>query len=112
MRRSSWASAGAGLILIMTMAGSAGAAGPSPKSAADISVGFSADCMDLTALSSKDISFVEIHFADGTAIKDEPTASPWYSYDGGVVITDVSIKSGTTLQTFDCTALPPDPGLD
>ncbi len=103
------------MILLMTMGVvTAAAADPSPKSQAQISVTFSADCTDFTAGSSKDISFVEVHFSDGTVVKDESMASPQYSSGGGDLIGSVVVKSGTTEQTFTCEVVevPPDPGLD
>ena len=113
MRRSMVVSLGASLILVMTLGvGTASAYGPSPKSEAEISVAFGADCTDFVAASSKDISYVEIHFGDGNVVKDESMTAPGYSYDGPALIASAVIKSGTTVQTFTCQVVPPDHGQD
>ena len=61
--------------------------------------------MGLTpAHSSKDISYVELHYADGPIVRDETIASPDYAIDGGAgdEIDFATVKSGTTTETFDC----------
>lgn len=112
MRRS-MLSVGAALILAMTLGtATARANAPSPKSEAEISAAFGADCTDFSASSSKDISYVEVHFGDGRVVKDESTTSPGYSYDGADAIAAVVIKSGTTVQTLTCQVGEPDHGQD
>lgn len=83
-----------------------GIAAPSSKSTALISGEFGDSCRDFVAGSSKDISNVVIHFADGRVIKDESTATPRYSIDGGPgdEIGAIDVKSGTTTETFTCQA--------
>jgi hypothetical protein len=73
-------------------------------SAATITASFADSCRDFAAHSSKDISHVEIHYADGRVVKDESVSSHDYAIDGGAG--DESefaiVKSGTTTEQFDC----------
>lgn len=65
---------------------------------------FADACRDFTAHSTKDISNVVLHRADGRVVKDEAIAAPDYSIDGGVgdeIVTSV-VKSGTTTKRFTC----------
>lgn len=80
------------------------AAGPGQASQARITLTFADQCRDFTAHSSKDISHVEIHFADGRVVKDETTTTPDYAIDGGPSdeIEFASVKSGTTTEIFTC----------
>jgi hypothetical protein len=99
---------------LLLMASSAPAsADPSPKSEAQIAVTFSADCTAFTVASTKDISYVEVSFIDGAVSKDESMRSPTYDRTGTTVITQVAVKSGTTLRSFACVAEgEPDHGQD
>ena len=74
------------------------------NSAATINASFGDACRDFAAHSSKDISHVEIHYADGRIVKDESTTTPDFSIDGGAgdEIDFASVKSGTTSETFAC----------
>jgi len=73
-------------------------------SAATITASFADSCRDLAAHSSKDISHVEFHYADGRLTKDESIGRPDYAIDGGAgeEIAFVVVKSGTTSEQFDC----------
>jgi hypothetical protein len=83
----------------------------SDKSAASIGASFADSCRDFAAHSSKDISHVELHYADGRVAKDETINSPDYSVDGGSgdEVEFAVVKSGTTTNTFNCprTTSPP-----
>lgn len=81
-----------------------GLASPGGNSAATISGSFADSCRDFTAHSSKDISHVEIHYADGRVVEDESTTTPDYGIDGGPgdEIEFAIVKSGTTTETFVC----------
>lgn len=74
------------------------------NSAATISGSFGDFCRDFTAHSSKDISHVEIHYADDRVVKDEDVAGPDLSIDGDVgdEIDSAVVKSGTTSEHFAC----------
>jgi hypothetical protein len=76
------------------------------NSAATISGSFADSCRDFSAHSSKDISHVEVHYADGRVVKDESIASPEYAIDGGAgeEIEFVDVKSGKTSERFECAA--------
>ena len=88
------------------------AASPAPakpgagNSAATITGSFTDSCRDFTARSTKDISHAVIHYSDGGVAKDESTRTHDYSIDGGPgdEIDSVDVKSGTTRQTFTCSA--------
>jgi hypothetical protein len=81
-----------------------GLAAPGGNSAAPIAGSFADACRDFVAHSSKDISHVEIHYADGRVVKDESTTTPDYAIDGGAgeEIAFAIVKSGTTRERFDC----------
>ena len=74
------------------------------KSPATITGSFGDSCRDFTAHSSKDISHVEIHYADGRVVKDETIGSHDYALDGGAGdgIDLAIVKSGTTTERFEC----------
>jgi len=74
------------------------------KSAATITASFADSCQDFAAHSSKDISHVELHYADGRVVKDESISSHDYAIDGGAgdAIEFALVKSGTTSEQFDC----------
>ncbi|MFB9726361.1 choice-of-anchor P family protein [Haloechinothrix salitolerans] len=71
---------------------------------------FSDECRDFEADvekpdgKPKDISYVELHYADGRVVKDEDVNSPHYEIDEGPgdEKTHVFVKSGTTTERFDC----------
>jgi hypothetical protein len=73
-------------------------------SEATITGTFGDSCRDFAAHSSKDISFVELHYADGRAVKDETMTSPDLAIDGGPgdEISSAIVKSGTSMQSFTC----------
>ena len=75
------------------------------NSAATITGYFTDGCRGFAAESSKDISHVVIHYADGRVVKDESTTTPNYAIDGGAggEIDFAVVKSGTTIATFNCT---------
>jgi hypothetical protein len=77
---------------------------PGGNSAAAITGSFTDACRDFAAHSGKDISHVEIHYADGRVVKDESTTTPDYAIDGGAgeEIAFAIVKSGTTRERFDC----------
>jgi hypothetical protein len=74
------------------------------NSAATITGLYADSCRDFAAHSSKDISHVETHYADGSVVKDETIASPDYAIDGGPgeEIDFAIVKSGTTRERFEC----------
>jgi hypothetical protein len=81
-------------------------ASPGENSEATISGSFADSCRDFTAHSSKDISHVEIHYADGRVVKDESTTTADYAIDSGAgeEIDSVDVKSGRTIESFTCAA--------
>jgi hypothetical protein len=87
--------------LIATLGWSAAAPA---ASTATIAGSFGDSCRDFSAHSSKDISHIEIHYADGRVVKDESTTAPDFALDGGAgdELDFASVKSGTTRQTFTC----------
>ena len=83
------------------------------NSAATITGSFSDSCRRFVAHSSKrgtqvgrDISYVELRYADGRVVRDEAVGDPDYSIDGGTgdEISVAIVKSGTTIEQFDCEA--------
>jgi hypothetical protein len=94
--------------LAVALATSVAAAHATPKgnSAATIAGTFSDSCRDFEAHSSKDISHVEIHYADDRVVKDEAVDAPDISIDGGDEIEFALVKSGTTEERFDCVLAP------
>jgi hypothetical protein len=74
------------------------------NSAATITASFADSCRVFFAHSSKDISHVEFHYADGRVVKDESITKPDYAFRGGAGdgLSFVIVKSGTTSQQFDC----------
>jgi hypothetical protein len=75
------------------------------NSATTITGSFNDSCRDFAAQSGKDISFVEIRYADGRRIKDESIISREFEIDGGSgdEIDVAIVKSGTTRAMFSCT---------
>ncbi len=99
------------LVLVTLVWAGAADAEPSGNSAATITASFSDGCRDFTTRATKvgsqqgkDISHVELHYADGRVVKDETINSPDYSLDGaaGDEIDFAIVKSGTTRERFDC----------
>ena len=100
------------LVLVATLAWVGAAdAKRSSRGPAMIAGSFSDGCRDFTVHATKlylhrdkDISYVEIHYADGRIVKDETVGSPDYSRDGaaGDEIHFAIVKSGTTRERFDC----------
>ena len=81
------------------------------NTAATITGSFSDSCRDFTSHATKvgsqqgkDISYVDLHYADGRVVRDETTSSPDYAIDGaaGGEIDSAVVKSGTTTESFDC----------
>jgi hypothetical protein len=91
------------VLALMTLVGSHVAY--ATPNATIIATPFTDVCRDVSLLSSKDISFVEIHYADGRVIKDERIDNPYHAIDGsaGDEIEFVTVKSGVTRRTFPCT---------
>ncbi len=77
---------------------------------ATITGSFTDSCRDFAARSSKDISHVVINYADGRVVKDETIDSRDWSIDGGLgdEISSARVKSGRTVQPFDCIPAIPD----
>lgn len=75
------------------------------NSAATISAAFANACRAFVAQSSKDISHVVLHYADGRAVKDEAIGGPDYAIEGGSgdELAFAEVKSGTTRQRYACT---------
>jgi hypothetical protein len=95
------------LALVALLASSVAVAGAQPgNSAATITASFGDSCRDLTAHSSKDISHVEIHYADGRVVKDEAIDARDFLIDGGDEVGSAIVKSGTTADRFDCDSAP------
>lgn len=74
------------------------------SSTAEITGSFTDACRDFSAHSTKDVSHVELRYADGRTVKDETIATPDYSLDGGAgdEIDVAVVKSGMTRDTFTC----------
>src|SRR5688500_7090210 len=92
-----------GAVALVLLAWSAVAlAASGGNSIATISGSFADSCRDFTAHSSKDISHVELRYADGRVVKDETIEKPDYSLDGAVgdELGSATVKSGTTTETF------------
>jgi hypothetical protein len=97
----------AGWVALVAWLGAAPAALAVPgggNSAATITGSFADSCRDFAAHSSKDISYVELHYAAGSVVKDESITSPDWAIDGGPgeEIDFAAVKSGTTIQEFPC----------
>jgi hypothetical protein len=102
-----WTVPGAGWVAVLAWLGAAPASLAIPgggNSAAAITGSFADSCRDFAAHSSKDISFVEIHYTGGSVVKDESINSPDHAIDGGPgdEIDLALVKSGTTIEEFAC----------
>jgi hypothetical protein len=92
-------------ILAWVHAAPAAQAPPSgSNSAATITGAFADSCRDFAAHSSKDISYVELHYVAGPVVRDESINSPDHAIDGGAgdEIAFTTVKSGTTIEEFAC----------
>jgi hypothetical protein len=91
-------------MLALSVAGSAAQAPSRRNSAATITGAFADSCRDFTARSSKDISYVELHYVAGSVIRDESINRGDHSIDGGAgeEIELAIVKSGTTVEEFGC----------
>lgn len=87
---------------VLATIGTAGQAAAGPT--ATITGAFGDNCRNFIAQSSKDISHVSAHYADGRIVKDEGITSPRHTIDGGIgdEITTAVVKSGRTIERFDC----------
>jgi hypothetical protein len=76
------------------------------QSAATITGAFADSCRDFSAHSTKDISYVELHYVAGYDFKNESIGSHDHAIDGhaGEEITFATVKSGTTIEEFACVA--------
>src|SRR5687767_13447099 len=97
----------AGWVALVAWLGAAPAALAVPgggNSAATITGSFADSCRDFAAHSSKDISYIELHYAGGSVVKDESITTPDWAIDGGPgeEIDFAAVKSGTTIQEFPC----------
>lgn len=74
------------------------------RCAATITGSFADSCRGFAAHSSKDISYVKLHYADGRVVKRERINRHHYAIDGapGDEIDFASVKSGTTIEEFAC----------
>lgn len=74
------------------------------NSSAAIAAAFADSCRTFMAQSSKDISHVELHYADGRVVKDESIGGPAYEIAGGEgdELEAAIVKSGTTSRAFEC----------
>jgi hypothetical protein len=88
----------------LTVAAVAAACPPRGNGAATITGSFSDGCRDFATSSSKDISYVELHYVDGRVVKRERINRRHYSIDGiaGDELDFAVVKSGTTKTTFAC----------
>jgi hypothetical protein len=101
-------------IAILASIGTAGAASHSQGNSSAVITGtFSDDCQDFEGHSSKDISHVVVDYVDPSKAdyKDDSVNSPDYVIDGddGDELKSVTIKSGTTTETFTCEPSEPKP---
>jgi hypothetical protein len=74
------------------------------KCSATITGSFADSCRDFAAHSSKDISYVTLHYVDGRVVKHERINRHHYAIDGapGDEIDFARVKSGTTIEEFAC----------
>ena len=70
------------LAAALALAAVAAACPPPGNGAATITASFSDGCRDFAARSSKDISYVELHYVDGRVVKHERINRRHYSIDG------------------------------
>jgi hypothetical protein len=97
----------AGWLAILACLGGAAPARAVPgnrKCSATITGSFADSCRDFAARSSKDISYVKLHYADGRVVKHEHINRRHYAIDAGPgdEIDLATVKSGTTIEEFPC----------
>ena len=92
------------VVVLLALAWSPAVLAQAGNSEASIAGAFSDSCRDLESVSTKDISYVQIHYADGRVVKDESIRTPGFSIDGGAgfEIDFAVVKSGTTVEQFFC----------
>lgn len=94
------------LVAILTLLAAAPAAQAPVRgnSAATITGAFADSCRDFTARSTKDISYVELHYVAGGVVRNESIDSHEHAIDGGVgdEIEVATVKAGTTIEEFTC----------
>src|SRR5688500_5894275 len=92
------------LVVAVTLAWSSVTFARPGDSDASIAGSVSDSCRNFESTSTKDISHVEIHYADGRVIKDESNRTHNFSFDGsaGDEIDYAIVKSGTTNEQFPC----------
>jgi hypothetical protein len=101
-------SAARAFLIATALVAAAATVAPAPVGAAPgaaITGTFAESCRTFLAHSSKDISHVQVHYADGRVVKDEAISSPDYALQGstGDEITSIVVKSSTTMTSFSCT---------
>jgi PKD domain len=91
-------------IVALLVAAPAAQAPSRGNSAATITGAFADSCRDFTAHSSKDISYIELHYATGLVVRNESINSHDRAIDGnaGDEIEVATVKSGTTIEEFGC----------
>lgn len=95
------------LALSVSCVASAAAAAPvQPRCSTTITGSFADSCRDFAAHSSREISYVDLHYADGRVIRHRYIRSRHFTIDGGPgdELDLAKVKSGTTLQEFHCEA--------
>ena len=114
----------AALAAVALVLGTAGTlrAQPSPRSAAEISITFpGGDCASTTVVSSKDIGYVALTYADGSSEKlegdtlaaadeDGDGDGHTFTYTPGATIASANAKAGSSTASETCTPDDPDPG--
>lgn len=93
-----------GALLLAVLATLVWSAAAPAAPTATITASFGDSCRDVAVHSSKDVSHVVIHYADGRRVKHDDLAGPDFSVDGdtGGEMAFVRVKSGTTTDQFDC----------
>ena len=91
-------------IVALLVAAPAAQAPPGGNSAATITGAFADSCRDFTAHSTREISYIELHYATGLVVRNESINSHDHGIDGGAgdEIEVATVKSGTTTEEFAC----------
>jgi PKD domain-containing protein len=97
----------AGWLAVLACLGGAAPAPAVPGSrrcSATITGSFADACRDFAAHSSKDISYVELHYVGGSVVRDESVNRHDWAIDGGPgdEIDFAKVKSGRTIEEFAC----------
>jgi len=94
------------MLSLLAVLPQAAAAPGGRNSSATISAAFTDSCRTFIAQSSKDISHVELRYADGRVVKDETIGVPDYEIEGGPgdELRSAIVKSGITSREFACVA--------